>query len=115
MKLAVASTKGQVAQHFGHCEGFAIVDLDDDILIARNWVQNPGHKPGYLPVFLKELGIQTIIAGGIGESAVQLFENNQIAVLSGITGNVEDTVNLFAIGKLTSQDTVCKEHSLHDC
>ncbi len=115
MKLAVAGTKGEVAQHFGHCEGFAIVDLDDDILIARNWVQNPGHKPGFLPVFLKDLGIQTIIAGGMGESAIELFKSNEIDVLTGITGNIEDAVNLYAIGKLKSQETVCKEHSIQDC
>lgn len=61
MIIAVAAQNGQVAQHFGHCEAFLI--LDNESGVTTN-IPNPGHKPGFLPNFLGDLGVAVIIAPG---------------------------------------------------
>lgn len=69
MKIAVASDEKYVSGHFGHCEVFTIYDVEEGKSLNKSFTPNPGHRPGYLPVFLKELNVSVIIAGGMGETA----------------------------------------------
>jgi predicted Fe-Mo cluster-binding NifX family protein len=43
----------------------------------------PLHEPGVLPRWLSEMGATTIIAGGMGVRAQQLFAQNNIQVVVG--------------------------------
>jgi len=83
MKIAVASEGNLVSGHFGHCEGFTMYDVDNIEVKNKEFVPNPGHKPGYLPVFLKEQKADIIIAGGMGGTAQDLFRENGIEVVVG--------------------------------
>ncbi len=69
MIIAIAKEGNSVSQHFGHCQGFELVTIEDGNVISKETVPNPGHRPGYLPVFLAEKGVKVIIAGGMGGSA----------------------------------------------
>lgn len=111
MKVAVASDGIMVSGHFGHCEGFTMYDIDHVEVVDKAFISNPGHKPGFLPVFLKENKTNVIIAGGMGETAQQLFIENGIDVFVGARGNVDDIVNQFIGGVLKSTGSVCTEHS----
>ena len=73
-------------------------------------MQNPGHKPGFLPVFLKDLGAKVIIAGGMGEAAVNLFNENGIEVIVGASGICDDLVQQYIKGELKSTGSICREH-----
>lgn len=111
MKIAVASEGKLVSGHFGHCEGFTMYNVENSVVINKEFVTNPGHKPGFLPVFLKEQKADVIIAGGMGESAQELFNQNGILVVVGAQGNADDVVNVYIAGKLKSTDSVCTEHA----
>ena len=110
MKIAVASEGKQVSGHFGHCEGFTIYEVGEDKVLKKDFVKNPGHKPGFLPVFLKEKDTNVIIAGGMGETAVQLFSDNEIEVVVGAQGLCDDVVQKYINGELKSTGSVCTEH-----
>lgn len=110
MKIAVASEGKNVSGHFGHCEGFTIYDVEEGKSLNRSFTENPGHRPGYLPVFLKELNVNIIIAGGMGESAQQLFNEKGIEVVVGAQGISDDIVQKYINGELKSTGSVCKEH-----
>ncbi len=56
MKIAVAADNNQVAQHFGHCEGFAVFTAEGGAVTGEEFIPNPGHRPGFLPHLLHELG-----------------------------------------------------------
>jgi predicted Fe-Mo cluster-binding NifX family protein len=45
-------TDGRLATHFGHCEHFAFIDIDEATkeLLSKELVSSPGHQPGLLPV-----------------------------------------------------------------
>ena len=115
MKIAIANNGINMADHFGHCEGFTIVEIENSEVVKKNFTENPGHKPGFLPNYLNELGVKTIIAGGMGAGAQEIFASKNIEVFSGISGEVEDVIKLYISNKLKSANTVCKEHSIHDC
>lgn len=114
MKIGVAADKMGIAEHFGHCEQFLVYDTDGKSIIKREIVPNPGHKPGFLPVFLHEQGVNVIISGGMGQGAVTLFQENGIEVVTGAQGEAESAVKQYIEGTLKFSGAVCSEHSHHD-
>lgn len=77
MKIAIPVTGDCLNSHFGHCEKFALVDVDDETkqTTATTEVVAPEHQPGLLPVWLKERGVTVVIAGGMGARALSLSGN----------------------------------------
>jgi len=110
MRIAVASEESKVSGHFGYCEGFTIYEVEDGKTVSKSFTANPGHKPGYLPVFLKGLNVNIIIAGGMGEIAQNLFNENGIEVVVGAQGLSDDAVQKYISGELKSTGSVCHEH-----
>ncbi len=110
MKIAVASDKGNVSAHFGFCEGFAVYDVADGKIAHREFVKNPGHKPGFLPVFLHEMGVNVIVSGGMGGGAVDIFNEKGIEVVLGVSGTADGIVNEYIKGKLEATGTACVDH-----
>ncbi|GIM29090.1 nitrogenase iron-molybdenum cofactor protein [Clostridium polyendosporum] len=110
MKIAVASEGKYVSGHFGHCEGFTTYEVKEGEALNKSFTANPGHRPGFLPVFLKDLGVDVIIAGGMGETAQQLFVQNGIEVFVGSEGLCDDIIQKYIIGGLKSTGSVCREH-----
>lgn len=110
MKIAVANDNGRVTEHFGHCQGFMIYETEDKTILNSENVANPGHKPGFLPNFLHDLGVNVIISGGMGEGAITIFNQNGIDVIVGASGNTKDVVENYLNGNLESTGSVCHEH-----
>ncbi len=84
-KIAIPIVDGHLSAHFGHCEEFAIfdVDLENKKIIGQERVIPPPHEPGLLPRWLGEKNVNVIIAGGMGTRAQQLFTERGIAVSIG--------------------------------
>lgn len=113
-KIAVASEQAMVTGHFGHCENFIIFDTEDGKIIKSESVPNPGHRPGFLPVFLSDLGVNVIISGGMGGGAIDIFNSKNIEVITGASGGAEDAVKRYLAGELESTGSICHEHQHHD-
>ncbi|MGE4543490.1 MAG: NifB/NifX family molybdenum-iron cluster-binding protein [Pedobacter sp.] len=92
MKIAIPLVQGQLSQHFGHCEEFALLEIASDSknIIAKTMHQPPPHEPGVLPRWLSELGANIIIAGGMGRRAQELFTENGIKVVVGAVSETPD-------------------------
>lgn len=110
MKIAIASNGKYVSGHFGHCEGFTMYEIKEVEPFKKEFIPNPGHKPGFLPVFLHEKNANVIIAGGMGETAQDLFNQNQIEVIVGAEGLCDEIIQKFINGELKSTGSVCTEH-----
>ena len=83
-KIAIPTTNGVLSAHFGHCEKFAIYDVENSKIVKEEFVTPPPHEPGSHPAFLRQLGCDTIIAGGMGNRAQSLFIQNNIEVILGL-------------------------------
>lgn len=97
-KFAIPTLDQGLTAHFGHCEKFAIVDVKDNQVVNEEFVTPPVHQPGVYPKFLSGLGVNVIIAGGMGLKAQNLFAENNIEVCMGIEDGtpkklVEDYLN----------------------
>ena len=119
MRLAIAVENGFVSEHFGRCPQFLIVDLDENKnIVKEELVENPGatnHQPGLVPRFLQSIGVDCIIAGGMGPKAVMMFESMGIQVVLGVTGKVKDVLNAFIAGTLRGGESLCDRPHEHGC
>ncbi|HQD50770.1 NifB/NifX family molybdenum-iron cluster-binding protein [Defluviitalea raffinosedens] len=113
MKIAVASNKGMVTGHFGHCEGFMIFDAENNKILKSETIVNPGHKPGFLPNFLADRGVNVIISGSMGQGAVKIFNERKVEVIVGARGDAKAAAEEYLQGTLQSTGSVCHEHQHH--
>ncbi len=116
MKIAVASENEMVTAHFGHCANFNIFETEKDQVIKSESIPNPGHRPGFLPNYLNDLGVNVIISGGMGGGAIEIFNAKGIEVITGASGNAKDAATEYLKGTLKSTGVVCHDHLHHgDC
>jgi len=109
MKLAVPSMGegGLAAQrsgHFGHCDCFTIIDIEDGSIANSSVIANPPHEEGgcLRPVgILSNAGCDAIVAAGMGGRPLMGFNDAGITVLfDNQTPIVEDVAKLAAAGNL---------------
>ncbi len=81
--IAIPLENGRLCAHFGHCQQFAIVNIEDNNIVEENFVTPPPHEPGLLPAWLAERGVTHVIAGGMGQRAINLFTEQGIQVSVG--------------------------------
>jgi ATP-binding protein involved in chromosome partitioning len=110
LRIAVPLSAGQLASHFGHCEKFAFIDVDPTAktVLSTSELDAPEHEPGLLPQWLRQRGVNLVIASGIGSRATNLLNQAQIGVLTGVPVNepavvVRDYLN----GTLATGQNAC--------
>ena len=118
-KIAVPTINGRFSQHFGGADRFAIFEVDEK---ARKIVSSvsavpPPHEQGSFPTWLKQQGVNAIMAGGMGPRAVTMLEDFGIQVVLGIAGGgaPETLVQSFIEGNLASSGESCHDQGFHGC
>ena len=110
MRYAIPVSGSLVSPHFGHCEHFALIDVDEQTrkILKKDFVASPGHQPGLLPEWLAEQGVSCVIAGGMGSRAQSLFQQNRISVIVGtMEEDPEEAVLSYLNGKLAVGNNIC--------
>ncbi len=110
MKIAVACDGKNVTEHFGHCENFSIYDTEGDKITGVETVENPGHRPGFLPNFLADRGVNVVISGGMGGGAIDIFNERNIEVITGASGDARAAAEKYLGGELKSTGSICHQH-----
>jgi ATP-binding protein involved in chromosome partitioning len=110
MRIAIPISGDCLEQHFGHCEKFAMVDIDPGTreMGRITTVSAPEHQPGLLPPWLKDQGVTLVIAGGMGARALSLMQEASIEVITGAPSeNAPTLVRRYLDGALTSMESTC--------
>lgn len=110
MKIAIPLTDGKLAMHFGHCERFALMDVDsaEKRIVKREDIDAPPHQPGLLPPWLAKRGVNMIIAGGMGQRAHGLFAEQGVQVIVGAPAETpERLVAEYLGGSLVTGENIC--------
>ncbi len=108
MKIAISTDGKEVSPHFGRCPKFTIVNIEGSKLVDKEVIENPGHHPGYLPQYLKKIGVGCIVAGGMGMRAKELFSQTGIETILGIEGNIEEVIGKIIDGSLEGGEGICQ-------
>jgi predicted Fe-Mo cluster-binding NifX family protein len=89
--------------HFGRCECFTLVDLEDGAVGQVQVLTNAPHTEGgcMAPVMaLAEHMVDAIVVDGIGGRPLMGFNQVGIAVHAGVGADVQATVNAYLQGGL---------------
>ncbi|MBD3234851.1 MAG: ATPase [candidate division Zixibacteria bacterium] len=109
-KIAIPISEGKMCLHFGHCENFALMEVDTEAktIINKTELTPPPHEPGVLPRWLSEQGTDIIIAGGMGMRAQQFFKQYNIDVMVGAPPDTPENLVLnYMNDTLHLGDNVC--------
>jgi predicted Fe-Mo cluster-binding NifX family protein len=93
---------GEVSGHFGRCPFFLLAEADGRRATVSEVVPNPysrAHQPGAVPHFIRDLGADVIIAGGMGPGAIEMFHGFGIDVATGVTGTVSTVLGAYLRGE----------------
>lgn len=110
MRIAIPVAEGRLCPHFGHCEEFALIDVDQESkqITGQQTLPSPDHQPGLLPRWLHEQGTTIVIAGGMGRRAQDLFTENGIRVIIGASSQPpEAVVKAYLDGSLETGANIC--------
>jgi len=91
VKVAIAVDGEHVSQHFGRCERYEVVELNGEEMVDRQALPN-----------------DTVIAGGIGHRAQEMFLQFGIVTLTGVSGSVGQALRRLASGELKDGESTCE-------
>jgi ATP-binding protein involved in chromosome partitioning len=107
-KVAIPLAEGRLCNHFGHCQQFAVLKVQEGLMAGKELLTPPPHEPGVLPKWLSDLGVNLIIAGGMGQRALSLFAERGIKVITGaLNREPEALVRDYLAGTLISGPNAC--------
>lgn len=113
MKIAVPTRDGAVDNHFGHCAYFTVFTVNDQKQITgRETLPAPqgcGCKSGIASV-LHEMGVEVMLAGNMGDGAVNVLARNGIVAIRGCVGEIERLVEAYLAGRITDSGQGCAAH-----
>lgn len=111
MRLAVTYENGQVFQHFGHTEQFKVYDVEEGKINGSQIIDTNGNGHGALAGFLKNLGVEVLICGGIGGGARNALAEAGIQLYPGACGDADAQVESYLNGTLSyDPNTMCSHH-----
>ena len=110
MRIAIPISDGVLAQHFGHCEQFVLIDVNTatKAVLTSSQEAAPPHEPGLLPRLFRERGVGVVITGGMGARARALFQEAGIEVVTGAESRpFESVVQDYLAGNLATVANSC--------
>ncbi len=114
--VAIPLEGGILCSHFGHCEHFAILEIKDGAIISEKLVTPPAHEPGLYPAWIAEMGVTDVIAGGMGQKAIELFNQQKINAFVGAPSKpAKQLVSDFIANKLNLTANYCNHDENGTC
>ena len=118
LKIAVPLAGRKLCMHFGHCEEFAVVEVDETTgkVAGTEYLTPPPHEPGVIPNWIAGLGVKAVIAGGMGAMARQVLAARGVEVVAGAAEpSPEKLAEAYCKGTLVLGDNVCDhDHTGHE-
>lgn len=112
MKIAVPTRQGVVDNHFGHCDHYTIYTVDNKQIIEISTLPSPqgcGCKSNIASV-LEQMGISVMLAGNMGQGALNKLQSHNIRVIRGCSGNTDSVVEAYLKGFVFDSGIGCVAH-----
>ena len=107
MIVAISSQDDKLYEHFGRAPEFTFLTIEENKVVKKRVLSNPGHEMGSIPKFIHEQGAKVVIAGGMGPKAINLFQSYDIELYIGISGTINDIIKQFLNGSLEKGLNIC--------
>lgn len=96
-----------VFQHFGRTEYFYLFDINTN---EESVIDNGGYSHHDLAPYLKSLGVDTLICGGIGSHGVEALKSCGLNLIPGAYGDVNEVIKAYKAGTL-----IANPNAMHSC
>lgn len=119
-KIALPSRNGYIDDHFGHCEFYTIVTVNDNNqVVMTETIPSPqgcGCKSN-IAYQLQEDGVTLMLAGNMGMGALNKLSSCGIEVIRGCSGPIMDVVEAYLKGQVSDSGESCHHHGGegHEC
>ena len=107
LKIAISSDSGNVSAHFGRAPEFTFITIENNQVVEKKVLQNPGHTVGSVPQFINNQGAKFMVTGGMGHRAQDFFNQYGIEVIMGISGKIDDVIKKILDGTLEGGESLC--------
>ena len=118
MKIAAPVTiDNQIDGHFGQAENFRIYEISDKKITGTLDVQSYGCGcKSNIAQTLAQMGVQMMLAGNMGQGAVNKLQGMGISVVRGCAGNVRAVTEKWLAGTISDSGKACSAHEHgHNC
>jgi predicted Fe-Mo cluster-binding NifX family protein len=118
---ALGGIDARVSEHFGHCDLFTLVEIDNGEVAKVTSLPGVAHQAGgcMLPVnLLASRGVKILIAGGMGKRPLAGFGQVGIDVYkNGGAAKVGQAIQAYLDGDMTkfSPEPTCANHAEGEC
>lgn len=115
MKIALPTRQNVIDSHFGHCEYYTVFTVEDKTIVAQETVDSPagcGCKSNIAQI-LATMGVNVMLAGNMGDGAVNVLNHAGIEVVRGCSGDVKEVALAWLAGNVTDSGDSCHEHDCH--
>ncbi|BDX39419.1 hypothetical protein CYCD_27740 [Tenuifilaceae bacterium CYCD] len=113
--IAIPLENGVLCSHFGHCQTFAIVNVENSVITSIRELTPPEHVPGLYPRWVAQFGVTDVIAGGMGQKAIELFNQQKINAFVGAPIKpAKELVNDFVANRLSLSANYCNHDESHE-
>ena len=109
-----ATLQARVSSHFGQCDSYAIVTVEDGEIKGVEQILNRGHSDCASPVrALAEKKVSVMLVEGMGMRPYLAFKQLGIEIRCGIKGTVSESVESYLKGETyaMTQDGLCGQHT----
>lgn len=114
-KIALPTRNGAIDDHFGHCEFYTIVTVNEENqVVMTETIPSPqgcGCKSN-IASKLQADGVTVMLAGNMGAGALNKLSSCGIEVIRGCKGAVTEVVNAYLNGDVHDSGEGCHHH--HD-
>jgi predicted Fe-Mo cluster-binding NifX family protein len=105
-----------VDEHFGHCAQFTLFTVGKDKAIRESGIvfSPPGCGcKSNIAALLKQKGVSILLAGSMGDGAVNVLQHQGIQVHRGCSGDASKAVEAFLAGQWKDSGIACMQHHKH--
>jgi predicted Fe-Mo cluster-binding NifX family protein len=106
-KIVIAQNGGVVSLDFDDCESYAVFRVGGGTATRLADLTNSTRELKKLPVFFAKEGITKVLVGDISQQALNLFQEKQITVVRGVSGEVDTVAAACATGTFVLSDCSC--------
>lgn len=113
MKIALPTRENKIDDHFGHCEYYTIYTINEDKILNKEIIPSPqgcGCKSD-IAFTLQEMGVELMLAGNMGQGALNKLNGANIQVVRGCNGDVDTVLNEYIKGEISDSGVGCSSHT----
>jgi predicted DNA-binding protein (UPF0251 family)/predicted Fe-Mo cluster-binding NifX family protein len=112
MIIAVPYLQGDVNAHFGSTQAFLVAETADGKVERTSLfeIQGMQHSHSGIAGFLKDQGVEVILAGGMGAPMQQALKQMGFSLYCGVGGPALEAVDAFLRGEIEHSEATCGHH-----